>query len=57
MKRKVHGSNGGQKKRKEKSTDPTVAKRNEKKCPRIKPWTKETKSNGHERNGGQKNRW
>src|SRR5699024_3478671 len=56
MKRKVHGSNGGQKKRKEKSTDPTVAKRIEKQRPRIQPWPKESKSNVHGSNCGQRNR-
>ena len=32
-----------------------VAKRIEKQRPRIAPWPKETKSNGHGLSGGQKN--
>ncbi len=56
LKRNVHGLNGGQKNRKEMSTDQTVAKGIEKQRPRIERWPKELKRNVHGSNRGQKNR-
>ena len=38
------------------STNTTVAKGIEKKCPRTQPWPKELKRNVHDRNRGQRNR-